>query len=266
MVEMLPRGNDHKIAYTKIEPEDNAPTLVWLSGFNSDMSGTKAQEVYDYCEALGLGYLAFDYFGHGASTGDFKDGTISQWREDCLAAIDELTNGDLILIGSSMGGWMALLSALARKDRVMAMLLVAPAPDFTEKLLWPELTGAAQEEIAHNGFWMRPSEYGDPYPITRNLISDGKKWSILDVPIELHIPVTIIQGKLDPDVPWTHALTVMEKLATPDVKLVLIKDGEHRLSREQDIARLILEVNELVETVSPLDLSALEAMMDDFED
>lgn len=241
-MDMLKCKDGETLAYTKLAAPANKPILVWLSGFNSDMSGSKALAVKDWAEANGFGYMAFDYFGHGASSGDFKYGTISRWREDCLTAIDELTDGPLVLIGSSMGGWMALLTALARKDRVKAMLLIAPAPDFTQKLLWPELSGAAQEEIAHNGFWMRPTDYGDPYPITRELISDGKQWSILDAPIELTIPVTILQGKMDPDVPWTHALKVQEKLVSTDCDFHLIKDGEHRLSRPEDIARLLNEL------------------------
>ena len=147
-MDMLKCKDGETLAYTKLAAPANKPILVWLSGFNSDMSGSKALAVKDWAEANGFGYMAFDYFGHGASSGDFKYGTISRWREDCLTAIDELTDGPLVLIGSSMGGWMALLTALARKDRVKAMLLIAPAPDFTQKLLWPELSGAAQEEIA----------------------------------------------------------------------------------------------------------------------
>jgi pimeloyl-ACP methyl ester carboxylesterase len=248
-VQKLNRTDGETLAYTKIEPAANKPTLVWLSGFNSDMSGTKAMAIKVLCENEGYGYMAFDYSGHGESSGDFKEGTITRWREDSLAAIDALTTGPLILIGSSMGGWMALLTALVRKDRVKGMILIAPAPDFTSKLLWPELSGAAQEDIAHNGFWMRPGDYGEPYPITRGLIEDGKKWAILDGPIDLSLPVSILQGKMDPDVPWTHALKVQERIASTDCDFHLIKDGEHRLSRESDILRLICEARLMVERV-----------------
>ena len=248
-VQKLDRTDGEILAYTKMEPTANKPTLVWLSGFNSDMSGSKAQAIRALCESEGYGYMAFDYSGHGASSGNFKDGTISIWRDDSLTAIDTLTSGPLILIGSSMGGWMALLAAIARKDRVKGMILIAPAPDFTSKLLWPELSGAAQEEIAHNGFWMSPSDYGDPYPITRALIEDGKKWAVLDGPIELTVPVSILQGKMDPDVPWTHALKVQERIASTDCDFHLIKDGEHRLSRDEDILRLICEARLMVERV-----------------
>lgn len=246
---MMTRTDGETLAYTKIEPAAKQPTIVWLSGFKSDMSGSKALAVKDLCEARGWGYLAFDYFGHGESSGDFADGTISRWREDCLVALDELSDGPLILIGSSMGGWMALLSALARQERVKGLLLIAPAPDFTEKLMWAEMSDEARQAIQEDGLWMRPSDYGDPYPITRELIEDGKTWNILDAPIELRIPVTIIQGKMDPDVPWTHALKVQDALVTPDCDLHLIKDGEHRLSRPEDITRLLLEVERLKQLI-----------------
>lgn len=246
----LNRTDGETLAYTKIAPAANMPTLVWLSGFNSDMNGSKALAVKALCEAQGWGYLAFDYFGHGESSGDFADGTISRWREDCLAAVDELSDGPLILVGSSMGGWMSVLTALARKERVTGMVLLAPAPDFTAKLMWPELSEAAQQEILFNGYWMRPNEYGEPYPITRDLIEDGAGWSVLDGPIDLTIPVTILQGMQDPDVPWTHALKLLDALATSDCNLHLIKDGEHRLSRDEDIARLLLEVRLMVERVA----------------
>lgn len=245
----LNRKNDDYIAYTSLAPKSNKPTLVWLSGFKSDMSGGKAVAVKDWSENNGFGYLAFDYFGHGSSSGDFAKGTISLWRDDCLAAIDELTDTPLILIGSSMGGWMALLTALARKDRVVGMLLIAPAPDFTQKLMWPGLTGPAQKEIATNGYWMRENDYGPPYPITRDLIEDGKQWSILDDPIELDVPVTILQGQEDVDVPWQHALKVSDALTSPTVRFHLIKDGDHRLSRDQDISRLLSEVGFLCDEV-----------------
>lgn len=242
----LTRTDGETLAYTKLEAPASMPTLVWLSGFNSDMAGSKAQAVKDWAQQNNYGFMAFDYYGHGQSSGEFAKGTISRWREDCLTAIDELTTGPLVLVGSSMGGWMALLTALARTDRVKAMMLIAPAPDFTEKLLWKELPGSAQEDIAHNGFWMRPNEYGEPYPITRELIADGKKWSILDAPIDLTMPVSILQGKMDPDVPWTHALKIQEKIVSTDCDFHLIKDGEHRLSRPEDIARLLTELGILM--------------------
>ncbi|MAI90142.1 alpha/beta hydrolase [Ponticaulis sp.] len=245
----LARADGETLAYTKLEPAANRPTLVWLSGFKSDMSGGKAIAVKDFAEGEGLGYLAFDYLGHGESSGDFADGTISRWREDCLAAVDELSQGPLLLIGSSMGGWMSLLTAKARKERIAGMVLIAPAPDFTSKLMWPELSETARQEISEKGVWMRPTPYGEPYPLTRRLFEDGAQWSVLDEPIDLSVPVTILQGKVDPDVPWTHALKVQDALASADVEFVLIKDGEHRLSRDQDIERLLMEIKRLVRKI-----------------
>jgi pimeloyl-ACP methyl ester carboxylesterase len=238
-----------RIAYRSFPPPDSAPVFVWLSGFKSDMSGTKAQALEDWALARGHGALLFDYSGHGASGGAFEDGTVSAWREDTLAAIDQLTTGRLVLVGSSMGGWMALLAALARPERVKGLVLIAPAPDFTEKLMWPEFTPQQQAEVLQAGFTLRPSDYGEPYRITRALIEDGHKWSILDAPIAFDGPVRILQGMEDPDVPWRHALALTEALASADTVLTLIKDGDHRLSRDQDIARLLQTCGEMAEAV-----------------
>ncbi|WP_084420338.1 alpha/beta hydrolase [Henriciella litoralis] len=213
-------------------------TYVWLSGFKSDMSGTKVTELESWAKEAGHGFMAFDYSGHGVSGGRFEDGTISAWREDALAAIETCTTGDLVLVGSSMGGWMALLSMLALKQHVKGMVLIAPAPDFTEKLMWPEFDEAAKKEIMEDGVHLRPSDYGDPYPITRALIEDGKRWSILDGPIVFDGPVRILQGMEDADVPWQHAERLVSAMTTSDLVFQLIKDGDHRLSRPQDIARL----------------------------
>lgn len=228
-----------QLAFRHSPPAPGHPTFVWLSGFKSDMSGGKAQAVFAWAQSNGHGALLFDYSGHGESSDRFEDGTISHWREDTLAAIDAQTEGPLVLVGSSMGGWMALLSALARPERVKALVLVAPAPDFTEKLIWPEFTPEQQAEILQKGFTLRPSDYGEPYQITKALIEDGRTWSILDAPIEFNGPVHILQGMQDPDVPWPHALELTERLTSLNVVLTLIKDGDHRLSRNEDIARLL---------------------------
>ncbi len=231
-----PQGR--RLAYRYSAPRSGL-TFVWLSGFKSDMSGSKVTVLEAWAQAQGHGFLAFDYSGHGLSGGAFEEGTISAWREDALAAIEGLTTGSLVLVGSSMGGWMALLSALALKARVAAMVLIAPAPDFTQKLMWPEFTPDQQAEIMETGRTLRPSDYGDPYPITRDLIEDGKQWALLDDPIALNMPVRILQGMQDPDVPWQHAFKLVEALTSEDVVFSLIKDGDHRLSREQDIERLV---------------------------
>ena len=237
-----PQGR--RLAYRYAAPATGL-TYVWLSGFKSDMSGTKVTVLEAWAKENGHGFLAFDYSGHGVSGGEFEEGTISAWREDALAAIEGLTSGALVLVGSSMGGWMALLAALALKRRVAAMVLIAPAPDFTQKLMWPEFSAAQQAEIMQQGHTLRPSDYGDPYTITRDLIEDGKQWALLDAPIELTCPVRILQGMQDPDVPWQHAFRLVEAITSEDLVFSLIKDGDHRLSREEDIARLVATCGEL---------------------
>jgi pimeloyl-ACP methyl ester carboxylesterase len=240
----LDRPDGSRLAWRLVEGA--GPTVVWLGGFKSDMTGTKAEALADWALAQGRAYVRFDYFGHGASSGDFAEGTITRWREDAIAVLNELTAGPLVLVGSSMGGWIACLAAMALPPRVAAMVLIAPAPDFTEKLMAPEIPPEGRAALAANGVWLRPSEYGDPYPITRNLLEDGARWSILGgEPIPIQIPVRILQGGEDPDVPWRHALELAQGLKGDDVVFTLIKDGDHRLSRPQDIARLIAAVEEL---------------------
>ncbi|MEM7491838.1 MAG: alpha/beta hydrolase [Pseudomonadota bacterium] len=238
MTQYLTTPQNRQIAYRYSSPI-SGPTYVWLSGFKSDMSGSKVTRLEAWAKGAGYGFLAFDYSGHGQSDGAFEDGTISVWREDSLGAIQELTAGPLVLVGSSMGGWMALLAALALGDRVQAITLIAPAPDFTQKLMWPEFSGEQQAEIMEKGRTLRPSDYDEPYIITRDLIEDGVKWSLLDAPITLDIPIRILQGMRDADVPWQHALKLVGAIEGGDVILRLIKDGDHRLSREDDIQRLI---------------------------
>ena len=234
---------DERLAWRRVE--GGGPTVVWLSGFRSDMTGTKAEMLAERAAARGGAFLRFDYSAHGASTGDFSDGCITRWRGDALAVIDELTQGPLILVGSSMGGWLGLLAALARPERMCGLVLIAPAADFTERLIAPNLSAAARHALHDAGVWMRPSDYGDPDPITRLLIEDGARWSILPGPVQIDVPVRILQGGHDPDVPWRHALTLAEALTTEDMVFTLIGDGDHRLSRPQDLKRLAAAVFEL---------------------
>jgi pimeloyl-ACP methyl ester carboxylesterase len=241
----LDRPDGEKIAWRRVDGA--GPTVVWLGGFRSDMAGTKAQALADWAAAQGRACLRFDYLGHGESSGDFQaKGIVTRWREDALAVLDELIEGPVILVGSSMGGWIACLVAMARAERVAALALIAPAPDFTEKLMAPEIPPDGRAALAADGVWLRPSEYGDPYPITRQLLDDGARWSILgSEPVPIAVPVRILQGGADPDVPWRHALELSQALAGQDVVFSLIRDGDHRLSRPQDIARLIAAVEEL---------------------
>ncbi len=241
----LRRPDGMALAYRRVA--GHGPTVVWMGGFRSDMAGTKAEVLANWALARGQAYVRFDYFGHGESEGDFAQGTISRWREDALAVLDELAPGPVVVVGSSMGGWIACLAALARPDQVKGLVLIAPAPDFTEKLMGPEIDAAARRALVETGVWLRPSDYGEPYPITAALLEDGDRWSILPGPIPVQAPTRILQGGADPDVPWRHALALAWAIQTPDVVFQLITDGDHRLSRPQDLARLITAVEELVQ-------------------
>lgn len=241
--------NGRRLAYRRHDGQSGL-TFVWLSGFKSDMTGTKVMELEAWARDEKHGFLAFDYSGHGESAGDFEDGTISRWREDAIETIEQCTRGPLVLVGSSMGGWMALLAALALKDRVAGIVLIAPAPDFTEQLMWPELPDEAKHEILENGVHYQPSEYGEPLPITRALIEDGSQWTLLDKPITFDGPVRILQGRLDPDVPWSHAFRLVEQMTGDDLVFQLVKDGDHRLSRPQDIARLKRTCEEIASSIA----------------
>lgn len=224
------------------------PGVVFLGGFMSDMTGTKATALEAHVTAHGHAYTRFDYQGHGQSSGRFRDGTISIWTQDALAILDKVATGPQILIGSSMGGWIALLCALARPEQVKAMVLIAPAPDFTQRLMWPSFSAAQKARIETEGYIEEPSDYGDdPYVITKALIEDGKKNLLLDKPIPLDIPVRILHGQQDKDVPWGLSLDLIEALESQDVVLTLVKDGDHRLSEPDDIARLNAVVADLLQ-------------------
>ncbi len=219
-----------------------APGVIWLGGFRSDMTGTKAQALADWAQARGQGYVRFDYSGHGASDGAFEDGTISQWLADARAVFDQ-TSGPQILVGSSMGGWIALLLAralaAAGDARLAGLVLIAPAPDFTEDLMWAGFPEAVKAEILATGRYERPSPYeGGPFIITRALIEDGRRHRVLGAPFQVGCPVRILQGAQDADVPWQHAMRLVSCLAEDDVVFTLVKDGDHRLSRPADIERL----------------------------
>lgn len=240
----LDRGDGERIAWRKIDGA--GPTVVWLGGFMSDMAGTKAQALADWAEAKGRAFVRFDYLGHGESSGAFRSGTISRWREDCLAVIDSLTEGPLVLVGSSMGGWLSCLVAAVRAERLAGMVLIAPAADFTEKLMAPRFPPEAHEALAATGEWIRPSLYDEGgYPITRALLEDGDRWSILPGPVPVTTPVRVLQGMEDPDVPWAHALALAQAIKSENLVFTLIKDGDHRLSRPQDLDRLVAAVDEL---------------------
>ena len=240
MVAYLDRPDGERLAYEAVEGE--GPAVLWLSGFNSDMAGTKAKALADWAAKRGRACVRFDYFGHGASSGAFVQGTISRWRADALAVIDALTKGSLILVGSSMGGWIAILAALARPERVAGLVLVAPAADMTDKLIEPGLGPQARESLAATGVWVRPSPYGPGDPIAGALLEDGRIWSVLPGPVLCDAPLHVLQGGGDTDVPWPHALALAQAWRGADVVFTLVRDGDHRLSRPQDLARLIAAI------------------------
>jgi pimeloyl-ACP methyl ester carboxylesterase len=232
----LDRGDGVELASAR---QDGAsPIVVFLPGFRSDMTGDKATALAAFCAARGQAMLRFDYSGHGASGGRFEDGTIGGWTEDALALIDQQTDGPLVLVGSSMGGWIALLAAIARPQRVVALIGIAAAPDFTEALMWDAMTVEERATIMRDGVLHVPSEYGNPYPITRALIEDGRTRLLLNDPIAIECPVRLLHGLQDPDVPWEMALRIAEQLTSQDVRVTFVKDGDHRLSRLQDLALL----------------------------
>jgi pimeloyl-ACP methyl ester carboxylesterase len=229
-----------------------APGLVWLGGFKSDMGGTKAVALDRWAEAHGRNCVRFDYSGHGESEGEFTAGTISRWLDEGIAVFDTCCDGPQVLVGSSMGAWLALLLTreLRRRERPCpaspaALVLIAPAVDFTEELMWKQFPAQVKRKLETEGMWERPSRYSeDPYPITAALIEDGRRHLLLGGLIETGCPVRILQGVADPDVPWRHAVELVSRLAQDDVVLSLIKDGDHRLSRPEDIERLISAVSE----------------------
>ncbi len=228
------------------------PGLFWLGGFNSDMKGTKALALDAWAADHGRGCVRFDYSGHGESGGAFADGTIGRWLEESVAVFAQFCRGPTVVIGSSMGGWMALLLAreVARRSTeasLAGLVLIAPAPDFTEELMWKGFSPEIRREIETKGVWLRPSDYGDgtPYPITRALIEEGRNHLLLGSSIDVGCPVRILQGAQDPDVPWKHAFTLAQRLPAEDVVLTVIQDGDHRLSRPQDIARIMAAVAEM---------------------
>jgi pimeloyl-ACP methyl ester carboxylesterase len=229
------------------------PGLVWLGGFSSDMKGTKAQALAEWAARHGRAMLRFDYSGHGESSGDFNEATIGQWLEDTVAVFTAHCHGPQILVGSSMGGWLALLlirelvrtHATHRAAPIAGLVLIAPAVDFTEELIWKRCPPEVRHDLDTKGRWYKPSQYGEaPLLITRTLIDEGRRHLLFGGLIEAGCPVRILQGVKDPDVPWQHAFDLVARLAQDDVVLTLVKDGDHRLSRPEDIERLLRVVAE----------------------
>ena len=242
---MLDRGDGIELAYA-LSP-GASPTVVFLPGFMSDMAGEKALAVESFCRSRGQACLRLDYSGHGQSGGSFEDGTIGRWTGDALLLIDRLTEGPIVVIGSSMGGWIALHVALARPGRVVGLVGIAAAPDFTERLMWDAMAPPERAALLRDGFLRVPSAYGGEQVITRALIEDGRQHLLLGGPIGIACPVRLLHGVEDADVPWETALALSAALVARDVRVSLIKDAGHRLSRPQDIALLCASLEELLD-------------------
>ncbi len=244
--------NQRKIAVRR--REGAAPGLIWLGGFSSDMKGTKAQALDDWAAEHGRTLVRFDYSGHGESSGNFSDGTIGRWLEETVAVFTTYCHGPQIVVGSSMGGWLALLlirelvrcNALGRTAPIAGLVLIAPAVDFTEELIWKRCPPSVRHDLETKGLWRKPSQYGEePLMIRKTLIEEGRHHLLFGGLIEAGCPVRILQGVKDPDVPWQHAVDVVSRLAQDDVVLTLVKDGDHRLSRPEDIERMLRVIAEL---------------------
>jgi pimeloyl-ACP methyl ester carboxylesterase len=241
---------DRRLAYRKRLATDRTRDgrgILFLPGFRSDMMGTKATFLDEFCAARGIGNVRFDYSGHGGSSGRFEDGTIGAWAEDAIAIIDHLAEGPLILVGSSMGGWIMLLAALARPDRIAALVGLAPAPDFTEALIWNRLTDDERDRLMQAGRLELPSDYSDePTIVARALIEEGRRHLLLSAPIGIRCPVRLLHGMADADVPHRLSLELAERIAGDDVRVTLIKDGDHRLSLADDLALLGATIADLL--------------------
>lgn len=230
----LELSDNRRLAYHRYRAPGTSvprPGVVFMGGFRSDMTGSKATHFEALCRDIGVDYLRFDYTGHGQSSGDFADGSIGDWSRDAIDALDHLTDGPQIIIGSSMGGWVMLNVALARPDRLHALVGIAAAPDFTQELMWASMTAAERDALMRDGYIEQPNDYSDePYLITRKLIEDGRNHLRLGAPLPIHCPVRLVHGMADTDVPYQLSERLMGHIASDDVELTVIKNGDHRLS------------------------------------
>lgn len=252
MIEDMPlaellRPDGARVAYRHrpAAADDHGPGVMFIGGFRSDMKGGKAVHLDRWCAERGIGFIRFDPFGHGESSGAFTDGTIGRWGEDTLAVLDEVADRPQILVGSSMGGWLMTIAALARPEKVAGLVGVAAAPDFTEDLMWPSFSKAQRRRLEVEGVIHLPSIYGDPTPVTRRLIEEAEEHLVLRQPIPFTGPVRLLHGLRDPDVPYRMSMVLAEKLTTENVRITLVKDGDHRLSRPQDLDLLAATVAEV---------------------
>ncbi|MFZ4164876.1 alpha/beta fold hydrolase [Brevundimonas sp. NPDC058933] len=234
--QILARPDGETLAFKAVKGD--GPTVVWIGGFRSDMEGTKALALEAAARERGWNYVRYDHFAHGQSSGDWKQATIGRWREDAIALIDSL-DGPVIPVGSSMGGWVALLATLARPERIKGLVLVNPAQDFTEKLMWPGLADHERQAILREGETVITEEGLGSYVLTRRMFEEARDWLLLGGVIDISAPVHVLQGRADDVVPWRHQVDLIERLGGGDVRLDLIEGGDHRLSSPADLARLI---------------------------
>jgi pimeloyl-ACP methyl ester carboxylesterase len=246
-MERLERGSGEWVAYER--HPGRSSEVLFLGGFASDMTGTKALRLETHCRARGQAFTRFDYRGHGQSSGTFAAGTIGAWADDAIAVLDRVVEGPAVLVGSSMGGWIMLLAALARPERVKGLIGIAAAPDFTQRLIREALTPEEAQALECHGVLHQPSDYGDPLPITKKLVDEGQDHLLLAAPIPIGCPVHLLHGQADPDVPFELSLELAQQLESRQVTLELIKDGDHRLSREPDLRRLTAALDRMVEAV-----------------
>lgn len=243
----LELSDNHRIAY--VFNEGVLPCVIFFGGFKSDMTGAKATALEASCKANGQMFLRFDYTGHGKSSGEFKDGTIGMWKRDALAVIDNIGAEKNIFVGSSMGAWIALLCARERQEKLVGLVGIASAPDFTEKLIWQRLSIELQEKLQNDGIYYAPSCYGeDDYIITMQLIEEARGHLLIDAEIELNVPVRLLHGTLDADVPWQMSATLLQRISSKDATLTLIKDGDHRLSQPEQLNIICEAVKTLCQT------------------
>lgn len=242
MIQTLTRPDGEILAFQRVE--GIGPTVLWIGGFRSDMEGTKALALDAAARERGWSFVRYDHFAHGQSSGDWRQATIGRWRDDAIGLIDAL-EGPVIPVGSSMGGWVALLAALARPERMAGLVLVNPAQDFTERLMWPSLPDHVRQAILRDGEATITEPGLGEYVLMARMFEEARDWLLLDAPVAITAPVHVLQGRADTTVPWSHAMTLVERLTGGDVRLDLIEGGDHRLSKPADLDRLIAAVEGL---------------------
>lgn len=244
--------NEDFIAYHKLDGKKNNIGIIFLSGFMSDMSGIKATALHEFCQKNSYSYVRFDYFGHGKSSKKFTDCNIGTWKQNVLDVIDNLTTGKQILVGSSMGGWLMLLAALERPERIAGLIGIASAPDFTEHLIWEQMNKQEQQELLTNKIYNLKSEFSDnPYPVTLDLIEEGRKHLLLGKTIPIHCPVRLIHGLKDSDVPSSISTELALNLASSNVKVKMVENGDHRMSTPENIELLCNTLEDMVQNLKP---------------